>query len=306
MTGKRKNKLKKSDIPIPDPDRRDSWGWWYLRHYVCVEHDISGDESGQDKLKEIIIQDYNAWMFFVSLLMTVDMSALLVFTAGERFVSHKYFKNDQCDENIYKELNIGRITESIGFPYQHYHHHWLPHLISTLQSRSNLFDVLLSYGYIICFSYASILSTLAAYSGIRGYNYYNGIPARLILHAIEADKEKKLIHPVKYAYECLFWTFLGGLLGILHCFDYFVGFIVMLMLLCCYYELKKIRRLYDDTVKEVHILKLYYKDEEGKDRRSGDNLAFYSGLLRLFLLLPVLLLLGLGLVHYLVDKNLFI
>jgi hypothetical protein len=267
-----------------------------------VEHDISTDKSGQDKLKEIIIQDYNAWMFFVSLLMTVDMSALLVFTAGERFVSHKYFKNDQSDENIYKELNIGLITESIGFPYQHYHHHWLPRLISNLKSRSNLFDVLLSYGYIICFSYASILSTLAAYSGIRGYNYYNGIPARLIRHAIEADKEKQLIHPVKYAYECLFWTFLGGLLGILHCFDYFVGLIVMLMLLYCYDELKKIRRLYDDTVKEVHILKLYYEDKKGKDRRSGDKLAFYSGLLRLGLLLG----LGLGLVHYLVDKNLFI
>ena len=66
-----------SNIPNPPYTHDRSYSWWYLRHYVCVQNDKTSDKSGDEKFKEIIIQDYSAWTLFVSLLMTVDMSALL-------------------------------------------------------------------------------------------------------------------------------------------------------------------------------------------------------------------------------------
>jgi hypothetical protein len=228
--------IKSSSIPqilrteslsgIPNPPEDHHRGWWSLRYYVCCENDKSTDKSGNDKMKEIIIQDYSAWTLFVSLLMSVDMSALLVFTAGENF-------------------EAGSLQPS------------------SLQYWFAVF-------YIIFFSAASLLSTLAAYSGVKGYNYYNGIPSALILDAIKVEK---MTHPNDYAQMGLIFTFLGGLMGIFYCFDLWVGFVILVFFIFGKREYMKINSMYKDSVSRVPILKLYF-NRPSNEIKSGRGWKF--------------------------------
>jgi len=164
--------------------------------------------------------------------MTVDMSALLVFSGGQKFDWNKHnVQNNYWD---------------------HYYYY-------------------LSVIYILLFSTASVLSTLAAYSGIRGYNYYNGIPSALIFDAIGCDE---LTHPNHYAHKALYATFVGGLIGVFYCFDYQVGILLSIGLYFGYKEYCSINTKYMASLKKIPILKLYF------EKQSRSNWNFGGGTIR--------------------------
>ena len=121
--------------------------------------------------------------------MTVTMSAILVFATGGRYSSNEHFIKN---ESLYKVDPKFKSSYAIGISVID---RYLPNILFNLKRRSKHVDYILSVLYIFLFSYASIQATLAAYSGIRGYNYYNGIPSILIYDAIGAEKLK---HPQVY------------------------------------------------------------------------------------------------------------
>lgn len=207
---------------IPFPEDKDPKGWWYLRYHVCVKNDKSGDKSGNDKMKDIIIQDYSSWTLFVSLLMSVDMSAILVFTPKDNFEA------------------------------------------GSLEPLQYWFAIL----YVIFFSLAALLSTLAAYSGVKGYNYYNGMPAVLIFRAIEREK---MTHPYDYAPAGLVLTFLGGLMGIFYTWGLLVGLVILVFFSFGYMEYINIDAKYTKSVSDVPYVNLYYNHnaEKGHPKTNG-------------------------------------
>ena len=84
---------------------------------------------------------------------------------------------------------------------------------SNYQDNSNqdLVDVL-KWLYIASFSIAGVASLSAAYSGIQGYNFYNGVPLSLLDVCIEAGKD--MPHPVHYASTAAIATMIGATIGI--------------------------------------------------------------------------------------------
>ena len=84
-------------------------------------------------------------------------------------------------------------------------------------SNKSLVDVLM-YLYVASFSVAAVASLSACYAGIQGYNFFNGIPVKMLDIAIESGRD--MAQPVHYGSVAGTATMIGVTIGIYLLFGY--------------------------------------------------------------------------------------